>query len=150
MLTRALVQYSVVNNNRFILSIGSVMLSFAKVSNIGRALEHEDIQEGGHNYHVHTFTKPRQQRETLILEKGVNVHRKVERDKFKALGLYPGGRILAPVTLVVMGEHQLINSVYGFTEGVVVNWELGELNAMGNEVLIERFEIAHSGLFEVS
>lgn len=139
----------VVNNNKFILCVGMAMLSFAKVSNIGRALEHEDIQEGGHHYTVHTFTKPRQQRETLILEKGINISRQKDRSVLASLGLKPGGRICLPVSLVVLGENKAINSVFSFEEGIVVGWELGELNAMGNEVLIERFEIAHSGLMEV-
>ncbi len=139
----------VVNNNKFILCVGMSMLSFARVSNIGRTLEHENIQEGGHHYTVHTFTKPRQQRETLILEKGINISRLTDRIGLASLGLKPGGRIRKPVSLVVLGENKVINSVYSFEEGIVVGWELGELNAMGNEVLIERFEIAHSGLMEI-
>jgi phage tail-like protein len=149
MLAKLLGEYGVINNNRFILCVGVAMLSFAKVSNIGRKLEHENIQEGGHHYTVHTFTKPRQQRETLILEKGVNISRLMDRAGLAALGLKPGGRIKMPVSLVVLGKNSAINSVYSFEEGIVVGWELGELNAMGNEVLIERFEIAHSGLLEI-
>jgi len=147
----------VMSNNRFVLSIGKELLSFSKVNNISDHTEYDTIVEGGLNTSVHTFTKARQQQQTLILEKGVNLSAKKDADSLAGLGLKPGGRIKQPVTLIVMGDDVRDNTgqdknkvrQYAFDQGVVIRWELGGLDAMGNEVLIERFEIAHSGLKEL-
>lgn len=139
----------VMRNNRFILAIGQEMLSFSKVTNMSRNTEYDTIAEGGLNSMAHTFTKAKQQQETLILEKGVNISRKKDSENLAKLGLKPGGRIRQAVTLVVLGDDRKMERRYGFDEGVVIRWELGGLDAMGNEVLIERFEIAHSGLKEL-
>jgi phage tail-like protein len=133
--------------NRFVLTLGkNTSLSFSRVSNITRALDYETIVEGGVNDRVHTLTKPKQQAETLILEKGVNAGSNADiREKLEKLGLKPGGRIKEPVVLGVYsptGDHKY----YSFENGVVVRWELSNLDALGNEVLVEKFEIAHSGL----
>lgn len=150
----------VMSNNRFILTIGKEQLSFSKVTNVSSNLEYDTIVEGGLNTRVHTFTKPKQQQETLILEKGVNLSREKYGDNLAKLGLKPGGRIKQAVTLIVSGDgmrnegrdegKKKRERQYAFDQGVVVRWELGGLDAMGNEVLIERFEIAHSGLKELT
>jgi phage tail-like protein len=139
----------VMRNNRFVLAIGKEMLSFSKVTNMSRNTEYDTIVEGGLNSMVHTFTKAKQQQETLILEKGVNISRKKDSENLAKMGLKPGGRINQAVTLVVLGDDQKTERRYGFDEGVVIRWEIGGLDAMGSEVLIERFEIAHSGLKEL-
>lgn len=146
----------VMRNHRFILTIGKEMLSFSKVTNMSSTIEYDTFVEGGLNTTVHTFTKAKQQQETLVLEKGVNLSRKKDSDNLAKLGLKPGGRIKQAVTLIIMsddrekGEWVSKERKYCFDQGVVVRWELGGLDAMGNEVLIERFEIAHSGLKEVT
>lgn len=146
----------VMGNHRFILTIGKELLSFSKVTNISSATEYDTIVEGGLNTRVHTLTRGKQQQETLILEKGVNLSPPKDTDNLSKLGLKPGGRIRQAVTLIVMGESvrngdEPVKSErhYAFDQGVVVRWELGELDALGGRVLIERFEIAHSGLREV-
>jgi len=146
----------VLSNNKFILAIGKELLSFSKVSNISKTLECETFTEGGLNTMVRTFIKPKQQQETLILEKGVNVSRKDNIDTYDNLKLKVGGRIRQAVTLVVLGDEgfrnknlQVDDRYYSFDEGVVVKWEVGDLEALRSEIFIERFEIAHSGLKEL-
>ena len=142
----------VLTNNRFILAVGKELLSFSRVNNIARAPDFDTIVEGGLNTRVHTFTKPKQQQETLILEKGVNINLTGDKEAYEKLGLKVGKRIKQAVTLIVAGDdiEGFEDRYYGFTEGVVVKWEIGNLDALGNEVLIERFEIAHSGLEELA
>lgn len=139
----------VMPSSNFVLAIGKELLSFSKVTNISKALEYDTIAEGGLNTMVHTFSKPKQQQETLILEKGVNVSRSKDNSAYSDLKLKIGGRIGQAVTLVVLGNEEGHNRYYSFDEGVVTKWEIGNLDASGNEVLIERFEIAHSGLEEL-
>ena len=142
--------YGVMHNANFILAIGQELLSFSKVSNISRALDYDSFVEGGLNGRVRSFVKPKQQQETLTLEKGVGISRSLDMDAYEKLGLRPGGRIKQAVTLIVVGEDDFEDRYYSFDEGVVVKWEVGNLDALGSEVLIERFEIAHSGLEEVA
>jgi len=139
----------VLTNSNFVLAIGKNLLSFSKVSNISRAPDFETIIEGGVNSTVRLVTKPKQQQETLILEKGVNRSRTYDMDTYADLGLKVGERIKQAVTLIVAGDKGYEDRYYGFREGVVVKWEVGNLDAMGSEVFIERFEIAHSGLEEL-
>ena len=142
--------WGVIPNHNFILAIGKELLSFSKVSNISRALDYDTITEGGLNTMVRSLTKPKQQQETLVLEKGVNLFRMDDNHLYTDLGLKPGGRIKDAVTLIVLGDKETFDRYYCLDEGVVVRWEVGNLDAMGREVLIERFEIAHSGLEEMT
>ena len=139
----------VAHSSNFVLAIGQMLLSFSKVSNISRTLEYDSFVEGGLNTMVRSFVKPKQQQEILILEKGVNVNRIASIAAYEMIGLRPGGRIKQAVTLVVLSEKEGMDRYYSFDEGVVVKWEVGNLDAMSGEVLIERFEIAHSGLEEL-
>jgi len=147
--TRNAVGPGVLASNSFLLAIGEDLFSFSKVSNISRAIDYDTIIEGGVNTTVHTFTKPKQNQETLILEKGVGVSREREAALYEEYNLKPGGRIKKAVTLVVLGDKTENDRYYSFNEGVVVKWEVGNLDALSKEVLIERFEIAHSGLLEL-
>ena len=140
----------VLHGNRFILAIGKELLSFSRVSNIGRSLECETFVEGGLNTMVRSFAKPKQQQETLVLEKGVNAYRDYHFNLYENLGLRVGGRIKQAVTLVVLGDEFFSDRYYSFNEGIVIKWEVGNLDAMSSEVLIERLEIAHSGLEELN
>ncbi len=139
----------VMPSHNFLLSIGKELLSFTKVTNVSRTLECDTFSEGGLNHMVHTFTKPKQQQETLILEKGINIAGDKDKDTYEKLNLKAGGRIKKAVTLVVLDQNQKQDRYYSFDEGVVVKWEVTNFDALGNEVLIERFEIAHSGLVEM-
>lgn len=138
--------------NSFYVSIGSdIKMSFAKVTNIVNTTEFDTISEGGLNGYVHTFTKQKQQQETIIFERGVI---RTASKSLAAAGLKPGGRITSPVTIMLLenpgGKNAKVLRSYGFDQGAVIRWELSGLDAMGGEVLIERFEIAHSGLTEIT
>jgi phage tail-like protein len=139
----------VLTNTNFILAIGKDLLSFSRVSNISRTPEFDTVVEGGINTTVRLLTKSKQQQETLILEKGVNRSRIYDMDTYADLGLKVGEKIRQAVTLIVVGDKKYEDRYYGFNEGVVVKWEVGNLDALGREVFIERFEIAHSGLEEL-
>ena len=140
----------VIPSSNFLLAIGKELLSFSKVSNISRTLDYDTFIEGGLNTMVRTFTKPKQQQETLILEKGISITQNYTNAVYKKLGLRIGGRIKQAVTLVVLGgDRKYMDRYYSFNEGVVIKWEVGNLDALSKEVMIERFEIAHSGLQEL-
>ena len=141
----------VTGNMNFTVFLGSLRLSFSRVSNISREMEYETIQEGGRNDAVYTVSKGKQGQQTLILEKGVS---SAGKDALKDAGLYPGAAVREPVLIMVMapaktGGRKPVRS-YSFDEGYVTKWEMGDLDAAGSQIMIEKIEIAHSGLVEAS
>ena len=140
----------VVGNQYFVVYFGKTRVSFSKVSNLQRAVEHEALTEGGLNDFVHVLTRPGSQSGTLTLEKGVLA----ETDAAKVLrALAPGKRIQVPVTITLYhwNEKQTWTAVrsWGLEDGVVTRWELTELDGLGSSVALEKLEISHSGLTEL-
>lgn len=138
-----------VGNQYFKVYFGSTLISFAKVSNVQRAADHEDVAEGGLNDYIHVLTKPGTQSGTLTFEKGV-----VADDSAAAVmrHLAPGTRIgvLVTITLYQRGLQgwKPVRS-WGFNDGMVTRWELSGLDGLGNEVAVEKLEISHAGLVEL-
>ena len=138
-------------NMNFTVFLGSLRLSFSRVSNISREMEYETIQEGGRNDAVYTVSSGKRAKQTLVLERGIS---SAGKDALKKAGLYPGAAVREPVLIVVMGntkkggKHPIRS--YSFDEGYVTRWEMGDLDANGSQILIEKIEIAHSGLVEAS
>lgn len=133
--------------NTFLVAVGNTTLSFSRIANIAASPEFDTFVEGGTNDRVYTLTKPQQQAGTMVFERGVTA---ASAKQLAEVGLKPNGRITQPVTITV---YQGIAPrkgkpvrIFGFDTGVVTRWELGELNALRGEILIERFEVAHSGL----
>lgn len=137
-----------VGNQYFRVYFGKTLISFARVSNLQRSLEHEEVVEGGLNGFIHVLTKPGTQAGTLTLEKGVVADESVTAI-MEALG--PGARISVPVTITLYHRDeeawQPVRS-WGFEDGVVTRWELTELDGLGSTVAIEKLEISHAGLVE--
>ncbi len=135
-------QDDMIANNQFRVSIGPVLFSFSKVTNLSDTIEYEPYQEGGFNDYPRLLKKPKTRMETLILEKGVRVG--VKDIPMRALTT---GMWVAAVVIMVMKHNRVVKS-YFFEEGVITQWELGELNALGKEALIKRVVITHNGLHE--
>ncbi|MDF2881814.1 MAG: conserved hypothetical phage tail region protein [Clostridiaceae bacterium] len=136
---------NIINNNRFIVTIGPLLTSFAKVSGIGRSIEYESREEGGRNDFVHLIRKnPSLQSNTLRLEKGVG--------RFNPLILSANGmiklgvKIPLPGTIIVLNNNNDISKVYGFGDITIVKWEISDLDAQSSEVLLDKVELIHSGL----
>lgn len=55
--------------------------------------------------------------------------------------------IILPFTVVTLTGDWKIGRVYEVVSPVVESWELSGLDAMGGEVLIEKFSVMHSGIF---
>ncbi len=137
-----------VGNQHFRVFFGSTQVNFARVSNVQRTVEHEDFAEGGLNDYVHVLTRPGGQSGTLTLEKGVAADGALTK-LMRALA--PGTRISVPVTILLYHRESSgwkpVRS-WGFEDGMVTRWELGNLDGLGSEVIIEKLEISHAGLIE--
>lgn len=138
-----------VGNQHFKTYFGSTLINFARVSDIQQAAEHEAFAEGGVNEGVHVLSKPGTQGGTLTFEKGVAAA--VSAGALMR-ALAPGTRISVPVTITLYYRDRLawkpVRS-WGFDDGVVTRWELGNLDGLGSEVAIEKLEITHAGLVEL-
>jgi len=145
-----MVDVRVVGNMNFLVFLGPVKLSFARVSDISLEMEYETVQEGGRNDFVYTLTKGKQSPHTLVLEKGIS---NAGVDVLRDAGLYPGMAIKVPMVIMVMNNTDVGSlpvRAYSFDEGYVTKWKMDDLDASGDKVMIESIEIAHSGLVETS
>jgi len=131
-------------NNRFVISMGLTVYSFAKVSNLVDSYEVEAFQQGGSNRYPELVAKQKSKPETLILESGVvRGHSAGHEKQFSA------GEPVKNVTIMVM-DHSKVAKTYFFEHGIITKWEISGLDALGKDILIKKLEITHSGLQEVS
>lgn len=132
-------------NNRFLLAIGRDLYSFARVSNLTDSYELETIQQGGSNQSAEFLPGLKSRTETLVLEQGVAS----KAYNWSGKSLKPGARLFA-VSIMILGRGSAkkVEKEYCFDYGIVTKWEVSPLNALGNEVLIHKIEITHSGLYE--
>ncbi len=131
-------------NNQFLVTIGKMVYSFAKISNLQDSFEVEAVSQGGANRYPELLPKQKGKAETLILERGVL--------KVPLKGIENGlsaGTFLEEVLILVL-NHNMVWKTYYFDYGYVTKWEVSPLDALGKDVLYQKVEITHSGLKEVS
>ena len=137
------VREDLVANNRFIVTLGPLMYSFSKVTNISDSIELETITEGGYNDSPRFFEKPKAKVETLVLERGVQAGDSLGLDLRLKVGMH-----VYVAIIIVMNEGKVAKT-YSFEEGIVTKWEVGGLEAVGKQLLIKKLEISHTGLLEI-
>lgn len=126
---------------RFGVYLSDTHMGFQKVSGIRRAMETEVYHEGGLNTSVHVFPKSCGAEQILRMEKGIC---RLTEHPFCLIGK----RIEEPLTLSVMDNAGVPLKVYLFMGLVLKTWEVGELSAEQNSILLDRFEISYED-FEV-
>lgn len=137
-------------NNFFIVSIGNTYIGFSKIENIVEEASYDSIIEGGLNDYVHLLRKPKEANDKLILSQGLS---SVSKDEFEKLGLKVGGVVKDDFILSIYTSDKeegvkLVKS-YCFDYGRVSRWSLTNLDALGSDMVIQSFEIMHTGLREV-
>lgn len=118
-----------------------IPVSFAKITNVKANVEHDTFIEGG-NETPHYFVKPKKQADTMIFEKGLNT--KLTNNIF---GTITEGMKIKNIIIFVK-NHGKIERIFHIDEGIVLSKEFSGFDAMSRDVLVERLEIAHSGLKE--
>lgn len=115
--------------------------SFAKASGISSEIECEEYYEGGNNFSYKFPVKVKHY--NITLEKGV----------FEAGILYEwfdkiknGIVIKRDFDITLLNNEGKAVVKWSFNKGYPVKWEISELDAMGNSVLIEKIELAHEGM----
>lgn len=120
-----------------------VKASFSKVTNVGSKIEYDTFIEGGQNEFPHYLKKPKKQPDTIIFEKGV--HTGLTSNIF---GMIKEGMKIKNVMIFVKNNGKTDRVLY-FDSGMVLSKQFSGFDAMNNSVLIEKMEIAHSGLKEM-
>lgn len=121
---------------RFIVFFNGLLMGFQKVSGISREVETEIYQEGGLNTRVHVFPKACAGEHLLCLEKGT--YSGIEHP-FSLVGIAFDGIL----NLTVMDNLGRPLKSYFFTGLIIKKWEIGDLSAEQNSILIDRFEISY-------
>lgn len=134
---------SLLLNNQFMVAIGPLLYSFAKISNLTDSYELETMYQGGSNRYPELLTKQKSKAETLILERGVLKSPLGLAD----MALTTGVPVTA-VTIMVL-NHGRVHKAYFFEYGMITKWEVSGLDAVGKDILIKKIEITHNGLHEV-
>lgn len=114
---------------------------FSKVSGLSREAEITTYQEGGLNDRVHILRGPVKNPGLLRLERGAYAG--------ENFPLYlPGERLNHPLRIEVRlsGASSGAGKIYTLSGLIVKKWEAGDLDALRNTLLIDRFELHYEYL----
>lgn len=136
--------HELLNVYSFFVTLGSLSAGFQKISGIGAGIEPEYIYEGGQLYpHVVVGSKNKAGRVTF--EKGHGYFNPfMEKDSFRA-----GARISQPCSIIIMDKSKKPLRIFAFDSGLIVSWEISELDAQSGGVMINKAVIEHSGIYEI-
>lgn len=126
---------------RFRVVLDGSQYGFSKVTNLAAKMEYDSVLEGGRNDAPLLMRKALQSLSTLTLERGV---------KRNGIGSMKTGEVIREFLLFVDEDKtKKAARIYSFDQGIVIGVEYGELDAGGSQVLLEKVEIAHTGLLLV-
>lgn len=132
-----------ITGSEFEVSLDSEKVNFSKLTNIVSRVEYDTYAEGGNNGEVLIFPKHKQSPDTIIFEKGIS-----EDSSGSFFSSIREGMSIKNVMIYVKHNGRTVRALC-FDRGIVISKELSVIDARSNEILIERMEIAHSGLREV-
>lgn len=123
--------------------IEMVEVNFSKITNIENRIETEMFVEGGRNDCPVVRQKAKQRADTIIFEKGMT-------DTAGGLffSLLRQGMKVANLIIFVRQAGSIVR-IFSIDEGLIVSKKFTDLDANSSTVLVERLEIAHSGLSEI-
>lgn len=132
-----------ITGTEFDVRLDMIKVSFAKVTNIGARIEYDTFIEGGQNDCPIYLKKPKTKPDTIILEKGL--HTGVTSNIY---AMVKEGTKIKNVMIFVKHNGETDRILY-FDSGIVLSKEFSAMDAMENTIMIEKIEIAHSGLKEM-
>ena len=113
-------------------------IRFSKVSGIRKDVQTKYIREGGRNDMALMFNCPQESGVKLTFERGFT-------SEHNARMLLAEKR-MAFVEISVLNPDYSVAWTYVCESQGITGWRLGELNAMGSEVLIETLELSTTGI----
>lgn len=122
--------------------LGNHEFGFSKVSGLSRESEPFTYQEGGVNDRVHVLPGPTKNCGTVRLERGIY--------KGGSLPFYAVGvKLSASMRIEIWNDDAPSESAKAFMlSGLVIKkWEVGDLDAQTNALLIDRFELSYEFMY---
>lgn len=122
--------------------LGNLPFGFSKVSGLSREIETTVYQEGGVNDRVHVLRGPVKTSGILRMERGAYAG---EYFPFYLVG----ERLMQPMRIEVRSPEflHLLGKFYTVTGLIVKKWEVGEMDAQQNMLLIDRFELSYEYIY---
>lgn len=128
----------------FFLAMGPLTAGFQKISGIGESIEPEYIHEGGRLY-PYPVIGAKNKTGRITFEKGHGYFNPLASGGvFRA-----GARISQPCSIIIPDKNKTPVRVFGFDSGIIVSWEISDLDAMSGGVMINKAVIEHSGIYEI-
>lgn len=124
-------------NFEFSLEIDGNIIKCTKISNLSFEQEMEEVQEGGNDLFPVVLPAPKKKADRLVIE------RALVPDKI-AFDFAPGVEMEKGTITVKKNSEEYI--YFQFDQGIVSKCDIGDLDAMGREIMMEKIEIIHSGL----
>lgn len=136
--------HELLNVYSFFVTMGSLNAGFQKVSGIGGSVEPEYIYEGGQLY-PYPVVGSKNKAGRITFEKGYGYFNPfIGGGGFKA-----GTRIYQPCSVIITDKSQKPLRVFAFDSGMIVSWEVSELDAQSGGVMIDKVVVEHSGIYEI-
>lgn len=122
--------------------LGQLPFGFSKVSGLSREIETTVYQEGGVNDRIHALRGPVKNPSILRMERGAYAG---EYFPFYLVG----ERLTPPIRIEVRspGSLSLPGKFYTATGLIIKKWEVGEMDAQQNILLIDRFELSYEYMY---
>ena len=128
----------------FMVFLGPLKLSCAKVSGVESVTDTTTVSEGGVNDRVYTLEAPAKTEKKLILEKGICLNTN-PADLF----LMPGYRFTTDILVFVLDIEGAPQFIYTFSDCYVKKVSYGDLDASRSEIMMQRVEIAYEKVMKV-
>jgi phage tail-like protein len=127
-----------VKNSKFLVFIGILKLSFAKVSGFEQDIEKQYFVEGGNNDYGIQMVAPHNERHTLRFERGVQTWSPV------LTRMKPGVAIPLGITILMLNNENIPVHSYHASDCIVTKWQVADFDANNGTVLIETFEVSYT------
>ena len=114
--------------------------SFQEVTGITSTIETQSFNEGGENRFAHKLPKPASY-QNLSLKRGMLIGSGLIgwfRDAVEGFSFAP-----KDITVTLLNEEHQPLEAWSFLKAYPVKWDIGGLNAQGNEIVIETIELAY-------
>ena len=134
-------RHELFENYRFKVIIEGIdEMHFSKVSGAEAEHEIEEYKEGGYNEYTHKL-HTRTNYSNLVMECGISSSKELLKWFNKNVNM-----ALKTKTITVIAENSDGKKItLTFSDCYPVKWKMGELDAMGNGVLLEHIEFVHKG-----
>ncbi|MDR0222458.1 MAG: phage tail protein [Oscillospiraceae bacterium] len=122
-----------------------IKAGFQKISGIGGKIEVEYIHEGGRLDCAYPIRGTKKSAGRLAFEKGCGFLNPLR----SPAGFVPGKRIGKTCSIIIPGTGGTVKKAFAFDGGLIVSWECTPLDAKSGELIIDKVEIEHTGIYEI-